>query len=579
MNPTNEPSNAVAPVVPAHAASTLCEAFQITAAERPAHVALRTPGDEVSITWASYAERVRRIAGGLATLGVSKGDTVGLMLVNRPEFHLVDTAVLHLGGTPFSIYNSSAHEQIAHMFSNAGNRVVVTESAFLPAIHEALPGTCVSHIVLVDGESPDAISLDQLETMGESGLDFEATWREVTSSDLATLIYTSGTTGPPKGVELTHANLLAQIRAVHDRVPLRPGGRTMSYLPSAHLADRWMSHYQGSIGMGFTITSIADPATVAAHLPDCRPTAWGGVPRVFEKIKAALEAQGCIDPAALTAAQRTTIVAMLGLDQCESLFIGGSPVQDDLVRYFHGLGLPLGEVLGMSETSCLVTCNPPTAIKIGSAGTPLRGMEATLASDRELLVRGPLVMKGYRGEPERTREVIDTDGWFHTGDIAEIDAAGYVSIVDRKKELIINAAGKNMSPANIESTVKSAHPLIGQAVAIGDNRPYNVALIVLDPDASAAFAQQHGLADASAATLAHDERVHAVIDAAVESANTRLSRVEQIKRFTILDVDWSPDSDELTPTMKLKRKPIAEKYAARIEQLYAAAHSTQGAHA
>lgn len=575
MITNNHQETAQASLIPAHAASTLCEAFQITAAERPTQVALRTPADEVSITWATYADRVRRIAGGLAALGVRRGDTVGLMLVNRPEFHLVDTAVLHLGATPFSIYNSSAQEQIAHMFGNAGNRVVVTERAFVPAIREALPGTQVAHIVLVDDESSEAFSLDQLEGMGEADFDFDATWREVMPTDLATLIYTSGTTGPPKGVELTHANLLAQIRAVHERLSVDIGGRTMSYLPSAHLADRWMSHYQGSIGMGFTVTCIADPATVVTHLPDCRPTAWGGVPRVFEKVKAALEAQGIIDPSALSEAQRAGIVAKLGLDQCVSLFIGGSPVQDELVRYFHGLGLPLGEVLGMSETSCLIAANPPSDIRIGSAGPPLRGMEAKLEGDGELLVRGPLVMVGYRGEPERTKEVIDEDGWFHTGDIAEIDAEGYISIVDRKKELIINAAGKNMSPANIELTLKSAHSLIGQAVAIGDNRPYNVALIVLDPDASGAFAEAHAFSDGSVGVLAKDERIRDVIATAIDAANARLSRVEQIKRFTILDVDWSPDSDELTPTMKLKRKPIAAKYADLIEQLYADEGATQ----
>jgi long-chain acyl-CoA synthetase len=223
----------------------------------------------------------------------------------------------------------------------------------------------------------------------------------------------------------------------------------------------------------------------------------------------------------------------------------------------------------MSELSCCATVNPPDAIKIGTCGPPLPGVELDLAEDGELLCRGEIVMAGYRGEPEKTAETIDPDGWLHTGDVATIDEDGYVSIVDRKKELIINAAGKNMSPANIESRLKSAHPLIGQAMAIGDRRPYNVALLVLDPDGCAVYAAEHGLSDPSPAALARDGRVRDAVAEAVDAANAHLSRVEQIKRFELLETDWEPGGDELTPTMKLKRRPIAEKYAEQIEALYA----------
>jgi long-subunit acyl-CoA synthetase (AMP-forming) len=573
---TGTPETALAgPVEREHSALhalTLCEAFQRTAARFAGNVALRTPDDAVSITWAQYAERVRAIAAGLAALGVDRGDTVGIMLVNRPEFHLLDTAALHLGATPFSLYNSSAAEQIAHLFANAGNRVVVTEREFLPVIRAAaMAGGKVEHIVLVDDERVEggAISLAQLETMGAPGFDFEAAWRAVEPRDVATLIYTSGTTGPPKGVQLTHAGLLAEIRGMHERLPATPGGRAISYLPSAHIADRWGQHYQSSIALGFTLTCVADARMVAAYLPEIRPTTWGGVPRVWEKIKAALEAQGVTEPASLSAQQRAAIRAKLGLEQCEWLVVGGAPTPPELLRYFRDLGLEICELFGMSETSCVIACNPPDRIKIGTCGPAIRGVELRLAEDGELLVRGDLLMAGYRGDPERTRETIDADGWLHTGDIAEIDGDGYVTIVDRKKELIINAAGKNMSPANIEAALKSAHPLIGQAVAIGDRRPYNVALIVLDPDVCAAFGSEHGLEDASPAALARDERLCAAVSAAVGEANGRLARVEQIKRHEILPHDWEPGGDELTPTMKLKRKPIAEKYAAEIEALYA----------
>jgi long-subunit acyl-CoA synthetase (AMP-forming) len=552
-------------------ASTMCEAFQITAAERPDQVALRTPGDGVAITFGEYAERVRRIAGGLSSLGVGKGDTLALMLVNRPEFNIVDTAALHLGATPFSIYNTSAPEQIEYLFSNAGNRIVVTERAFLSQVRAALAaGTVdVEQVVLIDGDDEDTVPLSDLEQAEPSQFDFEASWRAVEPSDILTLIYTSGTTGPPKGVQLSHANLMAEVRGVAERLPTEPGGRITSFLPSAHIADRWSAHYQSSMCFGFTITSIADPRTVVEHLPEVRPTAWGSVPRIWEKIKAALEAQGIADPAALPDEQKAGIRAKLGLDQAAWLVVGAAPTPREVLEYFAGLGLPICELWGMSETSCCATINPPDRVKIGTTGPPIEGADLRIADDGEVLIRGPLIMAGYRNDPEKTAEAIDADGWLHTGDIGELDEDNYLKIVDRKKELIINAAGKNMSPANIESKLKGASPLIGQCICIGDNRPYNVALIVLDPDACAAFATEQGLEDASPASLSASTEVQELVGKGVEEANSHLSRVEQIKRFKVLPVDWEPDSDELTPTMKLKRRPIDKKYAAEIEALYA----------
>jgi long-chain acyl-CoA synthetase len=550
---------------------TLCEAFQATAAERPDQVALRTPGDGVSITYREYAERVRRIAGGLASLGVERGDAVALMLVNRPEFNLVDTAALHLGAVPFSIYNTSVPEQIAYLLSNAGNRVVVTERAFLSQVRAAVArdGGGLERIVLVDGEDDEALSLAELEEAAPAGFDFEAAWRAVEPDDLLTLIYTSGTTGPPKGVQLTHANMLAEIRGTGERLPTTPGGRAVSFLPSAHVADRWSAHYWFSHCLGFTVTCVADMRTVVGHLPDVRPTAFGAVPRVWEKIKAALEAQGIADPRALPEEHRAAIREKLGLDQVEWMVVGAAPTPPAVLEYFEALGLPVCELWGMSELSCCVTINPPSRNKIGTCGPPLEGAEVRIADDGEVLVRGPLVMAGYRNEPEKTAETIDPDGWLRTGDIGELDEDGYLTIVDRKKELIINAAGKNMSPANIESRLKEASPLIGQCICVGDGRPYNVALLVLDPDVCGAHARERGLEDASAAALASDAEVRALVAQAVEEANSHLSRVEQVKRFTILTNDWLPDSDELTPTMKLKRKPIARKYAGEIDALYA----------
>jgi long-chain acyl-CoA synthetase len=550
-------------------AATLCEAFQLTAAERPDQVALRTPGDEVSITFAEYAARIERIAGGLAALGVERGDTVALMLTNRPEFNLVDTAALHLGATPFSIYNTSAPEQIDYLFSNAENRIAVTERAFLPQVLAARERSeRLEHVVLVDGDEEGATSLAELEGMGNSGFDFEASWKAVEPDDLLTLIYTSGTTGPPKGVQLTHANMMAGISSVMERLPMRLGGTSPSYLPAAHAIERMVTHCLSSICMGFTITCVADPRAIVESLPDCRPTTWVAVPRIWEKIKAALEAQEITDPAALPEEEKAGVRAKLGLDRCEWLITGSAPIPAKVLSYFADLGMPIHEAWAMSETSCVGTLNPPGRIKVGTCGPALEGVELRIAGDGEVLVSGPVVMAGYRNDPEKTAETIDADGWLHTGDIGELDSDGYLRIVDRKKELIINAAGKNMSPANIESRLKASHPLVGQCIAIGDRRPYNVALIVLDPDVAAAFAKERDLPDASPAALADDDAVREAVSAAVEEANSHLARVEQVKRFKILPTDWLPDSDELTPTQKLKRKPIERKYSSEIEALY-----------
>jgi long-subunit acyl-CoA synthetase (AMP-forming) len=551
-------------------ARTLCEAFQTTAAERPDQIALRTPGGAVAITYRDYAERVRRIAGGLASLGLDRADSVALMMVNRPEFHLVDTAALHLGAIPFSIYNTSAPEQIEYLFANAGNRVVVTEPRFLPQIRAALArgAAGVEQIVLVEGTDEGTTPLSTLEETEPAGFHFEAAWRAVEPADVLTLIYTSGTTGPPKGVQITHANMSAEVRGTSERLAVRPGGRTTSFLPSAHIADRWSSHYWASHTLGFTVTCIADPRTVVEHLPDVRPTMWGSVPRPWEKIKAALEAQGVLDPTGLDDEQRAAIRAKLGLDHAECLLAGGAPTPPAVLEYFDALGLPICELWGMSELSCCAAINPPSRIKIGTCGPAIAGIEVNIAEDGEVLVRGALVMAGYRNDPGKTAEAIDPDGWLHTGDIGELDEDGYLRIVDRKKELIINAAGKNMSPANIEARLKSASPLIGQCVCIGDRRPYNVALVVLDPDACTAYARACDLDDASPAALATRHELRALIATAVEEANSHLSRVEQIKRFTILPTDWLPNSDELTPTMKLRRRPIERKYADEIDALY-----------
>jgi long-subunit acyl-CoA synthetase (AMP-forming) len=558
-------------------ASTVAEAFQGTAEAHPDRCALRTKGDEFSITWREYADKVRAVAAGLAGLGLERGGTMALMLTNRPEFHWFDAAAMHLGATPFSLYNTYTAEQIQYQLDDAGARILVTERAFAERA-QGLEG--LSHLLVVDDESADPI-----EGHAPESFDFEAAWRAVEPTDLLTLIYTSGTTGPPKGVQLTHANLVSGINGFDQVIEFPDEGRVVSWLPMAHIAERACSHYLPMF-VGFSTTCCPDPRQVVAYLPEVRPSWFFAVPRIWEKLKAAIEAgvEAEQDAAKKKATQwaldlglrkvrgedvgeeyakadelvLSKIRARLGLDQVESVNVGAAPTPPEVIEFFHALGIPLAELWGMSETSGYGTCNPPEKIKIGTVGPPSPGAEIKLADDGEVLIRGPFVMTGYRNQPDKSREALDEDGWLHTGDIGEFDDDGYLKLVDRKKELIINAGGKNMSPANIEAKVKASSPVIGQAIAIGDGRPYNVALITLDPDVAPAFEQQHG-----------KDAVLAEVERGIEAANEQLARVEQIKKFKLLDEEWQPGGDELTPTMKLKRKPINEKYASEIEELYA----------
>jgi long-chain acyl-CoA synthetase len=517
---------------------TVCDLFQRTAAAAGDREALRTRGGEVTVTWREYAARVRELAAGLAGLGLAHGETIGLMLVNRPEFHLVDTAAIHLGAVPFSLYNSSSREQVEYLLSDSGARIVVTEQAFLPLVRGI---STVEHVFVSDGTP----SLAELAEHAEPGFDFDARRRAVQPDDLLTLIYTSGTTGPPKGVQITHANYLAELRAFDGLADFRPG-RVVSYFPMAHIAERVVSHYH-AIAYGHTVTCCPDARQVFAYLPEVRPTFFFAVPRIWEKLKAALEphvAAG-VEPAALR--------ERVGLDQVEHVLVGAAPSAVEMLEFFRDIGIEILEVWGLSETTGLATANPPGRAKLGTVGPAATGVELRIAGDGEVLVRGGIVTPGYRARPDLTADAIDADGWFRTGDLGELDADGYLRIVDRKKELIINAAGENMSPANIELRVKSASGLVGQVCVIGDRRPYNVALIVLDRDAAAA----------------HDGDALAEVTRAVERANAQLSRPEQIKRFRVLENEWEPAGDELTPTLKLKRKPIEQKYAAEIDALYA----------
>jgi long-chain acyl-CoA synthetase len=583
-------------------AKTACEAFQLTAEAHPDRVAIRTEGDEFSCTWGEYADRARAVAAGLASLGVAANDAVALMMVNRPEFHFADAGAMHLGAVPFSIYNTYTPEQIQHLVEDAGSSVAITEQAFAERILAARDASeTLEHVVVVDGEPPDgAMSLEELISRGDDDFDFEAAWRAVEPEDLLTLIYTSGTTGPPKGVQITHSNIAETVRSYDRMIQFPDGGRIVSYLPMAHVAERNVSHYLPML-CGFTVTCCPDPRKVIEYLPEVKPTWFFAVPRIWEKLKAGLEQmlaglpeeQGKPMTDALEAslekvrleqrgeevpaelAERvakadeevfSNLRAHLGLHELEACNVGAAPTPPEVIEFFHALGIPLAELWGMSETTGAGTCNPRERIKIGTVGPPSPGIDVKLAEDGEVLVKGAVVMPGYRNLPDKTEEAFTDDGYLKTGDIGEFDEDGYLKIVDRKKELIITAAGKNLSPANIEARLKQI-PLVSQAIAIGDKRKYVSALLTLDAEAAKAWASEHGV-DGDPESLAQNEELITEVQRGLDQANEELARVEQVRRFKILPVDWEPGGDELTPTMKLKRKPIVDKYADEIDSLY-----------
>jgi long-chain acyl-CoA synthetase len=601
-----EASVGTATTVPraAMGAATIAEAFRITAGEREDEVAIRTREDAFTITWGELRERVDSLAGGLAKLGLKRGDTLALMLSNRPEFHLCDLAGMMLGATPFSIYNTYTAEQIEYLIADAGAKILICEEQFLGQVREARKGLPeLEHVIVVDGrERVGTLTLADVEGSNPD-FDVEASIAEIKSTDVLTLIYTSGTTGPPKGVQLVHRNLMATVEGIENLIDFPRDGRVISWLPNAHIAERNAHHYL-PILFGLQITCCDDPKEVLACLPEVRPSWFFAVPRIWEKLKAGLETmvasqpeeqravlQAALDdgirkvrleqsgepvPAELAeqvAKADAEIFAglrtMLGLDQVEAINVGAAPTPLEVLEFFHAIGLPLAELWGMSETCGAGSVNPPGKIKLGTVGPAAPGIEIKLDSDGEVLVKSEVVMHGYRNLPEKTKETFTEDGWLRTGDIGAFDEDGYLTIVDRKKELIISAGGKNMSPANIEAALKSGSPLIGQACCIGDLRPYNTALLVLDADFAPVWAAKQGIEETSLEALARDERVRAAVQDGVDVANAKLAKVEQIKKFTLAEGDWLPGGDELTPTMKLKRKPIAEKYANAIDAMYA----------
>jgi long-chain acyl-CoA synthetase len=580
--------------------------FVALSARVPDAVAIRWRNDDETWdhwTYAEYRDRVARVAAGLRDLGVGPGDRVVLMMRNIPEFHVVDLAVAVLGATPVSIYNSSAPDQIAYLAGHCDAVLAVVEDqAFLDrflSVADQLPDLRRFVVVRPGAELPEgAVALDDL--LAHEPLDLEAAVAEVDPDTLATIIYTSGTTGPPKGVMISHRNVVWTLESLKLLLPFEDyvGKRVVSYLPMAHIAERTTSHYAG-LALGYEVTTCPDPALLSAFLKEVRPEFLFGVPRVFEKIHAGVNAALSLDPekhqqfteaiataipiaeamdwGTVTDEQRATwefldevafrpIRELVGLDQVLGAISGAAPIPAEVLSWFRAIGVPMSEIYGMSESSGPMTWTA-VRVKAGTVGPAIPGSTVALAPDGEVIFRGGNVFGGYLNAPDKTAETIDEDGWLHSGDIGEIDEDGYLRIVDRKKELIITAGGKNISPANLEAELKLV-PLIGQACAIGDQRPFVSALVTLDPEVAPAWAATRGIEFADLVELAQHPEVLAEIEAGVREAMANFNNAEAVKKVHVLGEEWLPDSEVLTPTSKLKRRGIHARYVAEIEGLY-----------
>jgi len=598
---------------------TIPRNFLATVRRAPEAVAFRWTHDGVTTltTYGEYGDQAARIAAALTELGVGPGSRVVLLLRNRPEFHVADVGVLLTGATPISIYNSSSPEQIAHLVRHCGASVAIAEAALVGGLLEVraeLPE--LAHVVVVDGDGDTGVSDTFSDTfsgtfsgveawsslLGAVPVDLESAAHVAAPHDLVTVIYTSGTTGPPKGVMLDHTNVCWANESLRLALGFPTDGfRVVSYLPMAHIAERLTTHY-GGLTHGYELTVCPDLHLVLAAFQESRPEVLFGVPRTYERIHsgvravlatdrdkeaafddalavggevAAARARGETPTGALAAAweradaeQLRPVRELLGLAEVKIAVTSAAPVPVEVLAFFRSLGLPLSELYGLSESSGPLSWEPHR-VRIGTVGKAIPGMSMKLGAGGEVLARGGNIFRGYLDDPARSREALDDAGWLHTGDVGEIDADGYLRIVDRMKELIITASGKNVSPANLEAALK-AQPLIAQACAIGDGRDHLVAIVALDAEVTPVWAAAHGvIADPTDLhAVARDPVVVEEIAHEVHDANDRFSHAEQVRRVLVLGDEWLPDSEELTPTMKLKRRGILAKYRDQIEALY-----------
>jgi long-chain acyl-CoA synthetase len=573
-------------------------------ADRPALSTFGVEGGvEGVLTWRELRDRVAALARGLDGLGLGPGDRMIMMMPNAVEHWLVDLAAVHLGAIPCTAYATLSPSQLRYLAQHSAAKVLVLQGAAELQQWQGVLGDLpqLRHVIVVDDGSLATVEADGAAAHAADPEVFETAWRRVRPEQPVTLLYTSGTTGDPKGVLLTHRNVVYQSVVLEATVPVPDHPRTVAYLPLAHIAERMLGIYNLVYRAGHA-TIVGDPALLVPALRAVRPNSFFGVPRVWEKMAAGVQAQlanaepavrAAFDTASALARQRYHARAegktfsdeqaarlseldaavlrpmrtMLGLDEMVWAGSGAAPIPVEVLHFLAGLGVDVLEVWGMTETTGTATINTPTSFRPGTVGRVNTGMELRLLDDGEIQVRGPLVCQGYLKADGGVEPVVDADGWLSTGDVGELDEDGFLKITDRKKELIITSSGKNIAPSQIENLLR-ANPLIGQAVAIGDRRPYVVALIVLDEEVAPIWAASQGLPDRRLTALADHPAVHAAIASAVATVNERLSRPEQIKRFHIMPGAWTPQTGELTPTLKLRRRVIAEQHASVIDDLY-----------
>jgi len=599
----------------AMAGQTICDLLEHTAAAAGNAPAFSDEAGDgwQTLTWAQARQRIRELAAGFVALGLAPGERVALMLPNRSEHVLADLAAVHAGCLGVTCYATLAPEQIAFVAGDCDARIAVLDGAAELArwqpVLDQLPG--LKKIIVRDAAACPAgdryLTWDAFAALGAqryAGDPGTVAGRVagITMDSPVALLYTSGTTGNPKGVLLTHHNVGYELAAADTLGIIPPGARWVSYLPLAHIAERMFSIYL-PIHAGTHVHFCPDPAQLVRVVGKVRPNGFFGVPRVWEKVRAGIEALFTLEQdeskravvaaametgrryveacqyghtmppgleaefAAADAAVLAPIRGLLGLGEAEIVSSAAAPLPPEVAAFFSGLGMKILDLYGMTETTGAFTTNTPEAFKLGTVGRPYPGMEVRIADDGEILVRGPLTTPGYLNRPDLTADLIDADGWLHTGDIGQLDDDGFVSVVDRKKELIITAGGENIAPAAIEGLLV-AHPLIGQALAYGDRRKYVVALLTLDGEVAPAWARARGIDPGSLAGLAADPVVLAEVGAAVAAANERLARVQQVKHWRLLPVEWTAETEELTPTLKLRRRIVHAKYADVLDTLY-----------
>ncbi|MGZ5388049.1 MAG: AMP-dependent synthetase/ligase [Solirubrobacterales bacterium] len=560
-------------------------------------------GQWVSKSFGEVGEIVQRLALGLMDLGIEKGDKVSILANTRPEWTYFDFAALTAGATVVPIYQTNSPDECRYVLENSDAKAVIVEDdAQLEKIREVrdrLPK--LEHVIRIEGTSEDAISMDEIAERGagHSAAEWEERWSSVSGEDICTFIYTSGTTGPPKGCVISHANYRSMVDMALEESVLDADSTTYLFLPLAHSFALLIELLSFDLGGNLAYWE-RDPLKIVPNLSEVKPDYFPSVPRIFEKIYTAatgnVEKEGGLKKAVFywaigvgrKARERERAGKPLGfllarqyafadkavLSKIRALFggnikncvTGAAPINPEILRFFDAAGILILEGWGMTETSTAATIARPDAFKFGTVGRAFREDEIKIAEDGEILVKGPNIFQGYYKNPEATKEAI-VDGWLHTGDIGELDADGYLKITGRKKDIIITAGGKNLTPANLENDLKQSR-WVSYAVMHGDRRPYPVALVTLDEEEIGPWAEQQGIEDRSMPALAQNDKVRELIQTEVDRINQKYAQVEQVKKFVILDHDLSQETGELTPTLKVKRNIVNEKYAGLFDELY-----------